>query len=433
MRDTPAPGRLRAGWERLGPGGQRFALLATAVLGVLALATAVLTLDPGPESPGGRRQKLLHNILTDADPRALGLEGLAEQVRRLEERTDRLVGSVERLATEDRSTPQPTRGSAPGPTEEVRQSVRALSAEVERLRSELERGRETPATPVREPATPAPPASRGASSASPPDRDRLFESAATVRPVAPATGVGVVGTQPSPIRVIDASTGRPGDAPADRPASEADSLFVPAGSILKGVLLTGLDAPTGRSARRDPYPALLRVKHEAILPNRFRANVRECFVVAAGFGDLSAERAYLRGETLSCVRTDGGVIEVRIDGYAVGEDGKLGVRGRLVSKQGQVLAGALAAGFLQGFGSAFQQVPVPVIASGGDRVPYQQAFSAEALQGAALSGAGRAMERLAEFYLDMAEEMFPVIEVDAGRPVEFVLNRGAALKLAHRP
>ena len=131
------------------------------------------------------------------------------------------------------------------------------------------------------------------------------------------------------------------------------------------------------------------------------------------------------------MRADGGVIEVRIDGYAVGEDGKLGVRGRLVSKQGQVLAGALAAGFLQGFGSAFQQVPV--LASPGERVPYQQAFSPEALQGAALSGAGRAMERLAEFYLDLAEEMFPVIEVDAGRPVEFVLNRGAALKLALAP
>ena len=215
-----------------------------------------------------------------------------------------------------------------------------------------------------------------------------------------------------------------------QPDTGAETVFVPAGSILRGVLLTGLDAPTGRSARRDPYPALLRVKHEALLPNRFRADVRECFLVAAGFGDLSAERAYLRAETLSCVRADGGVIEVRVDGYAVGEDGKLGVRGRLVSKQGQVLAGALAAGFLQGFGAAFQQVPVPVLAGAGDRVPYQQAFSPEALQGAALSGAGRAIERLAEFYLDMAEEMFPVIEVDAGRPVELVLNRGAALKLA---
>jgi len=31
--------------------------------------------------------------------------------------------------------------------------------------------------------------------------------------------------------------------------------------------------------------------------------------------------------------------------------------------------------------------------------------------------------------MHMAEEMFPVIEVDAGRGIEFVLNRGAPLRL----
>jgi len=30
----------------------------------------------------------------------------------------------------------------------------------------------------------------------------------------------------------------------------------------------------------------------------------------------------------------------------------------------------------------------------------------------------------------MAEQMFPVIEVDAGRGVEFILNKGTSLRLA---
>jgi conjugal transfer pilus assembly protein TraB len=34
------------------------------------------------------------------------------------------------------------------------------------------------------------------------------------------------------------------------------------------------------------------------------------------------------------VCTDGGAIEAPIDAYATGEDGKVGVRGRVVSKQG---------------------------------------------------------------------------------------------------
>jgi conjugal transfer pilus assembly protein TraB len=49
----------------------------------------------------------------------------------------------------------------------------------------------------------------------------------------------------------------------------------------------------------------------------------------------------LRSETLTCVRTDGGIIDVPLDANAVGEDGKVGVRGRLVSKQGALLGKAL--------------------------------------------------------------------------------------------
>ena len=46
-----------------------------------------------------------------------------------------------------------------------------------------------------------------------------------------------------------------------------------------------------------------------------------------------------------------------------------------------------------------------------------------------MKGVGSALDRLANCFMDMAEEMFPVIEVDAGRGIEFVLNRGATLRL----
>ncbi len=197
-------------------------------------------------------------------------------------------------------------------------------------------------------------------------------------------------------------------------------------------MITGLDAPTHESARREPFPALLRIQKEAILPNRFRADIKECFLIAAGYGDLSSERAYLRGETISCVREDGGVIETRLDSYAVGEDGKAGIRGRLVSKQGQLVAKSMMAGFLQGLAGAFDVNPVPTIQTGnaGDTQLYQQVMSQEALQGAAIKGTGKALDRVAKFYLDMAENMFPVIEVDAARKIEVIVTRGASLSLA---
>jgi conjugal transfer pilus assembly protein TraB len=218
-----------------------------------------------------------------------------------------------------------------------------------------------------------------------------------------------------------------------RTSSKEEDGFLPV-SIISGTLLTGMDAATGKGARADPIPILLRVKHEAILPNRFTVDIRECFLIASGYGDLSSERAYLRAENLSCVRDDDGVIETTLEAYAVGEDGKAGIRGRLVSKQGAVLVRAMQAGFLEAFASMFRQQPVATISTGRvDRdVQYQSNLTPQAVGSAALAGVGSALDRLAQFYLDMAEDMFPVIEVDAGRQIDFIVHRGQRLRLTER-
>ena len=49
------------------------------------------------------------------------------------------------------------------------------------------------------------------------------------------------------------------------------------------------------------------------------------------------------------------IYELHIGTFARSEDGKAGMRGRLVSKQGQLLANALIAGVASGIGQAFQQ------------------------------------------------------------------------------
>lgn len=64
-----------------------------------------------------------------------------------------------------------------------------------------------------------------------------------------------------------------------------------------------------------------------------------------------------------------GVIEAKLDSYAVGEDGKAGVRGRVVSKQGQIIAKSLMAGFLGGVSEAFDVNPVPVVSTNPAQIP----------------------------------------------------------------
>lgn len=207
-----------------------------------------------------------------------------------------------------------------------------------------------------------------------------------------------------------------------------DTTYLPAGTIMQGVLLTGMDAPTNGVGERNPVPALVRLKADAILPNRFRHDVRECFALVAGKGSLSTERVELRAETISCIRSDGRTVEARIDGYVTGEDGKVGMRGRVVTKQGAVLARSLIAGTLGGFAKALQPFSVPSVnLSGSGSVQTQRVDLGDAAQNGLMGGAEQAASGLSKFYLDLAKELFPVLEIDANRKVHIVLVRGASL------
>lgn len=215
------------------------------------------------------------------------------------------------------------------------------------------------------------------------------------------------------------------DAAGATPAPRDTRRYLPSGAFTRAVLLGGLDAPTGGQAQRNPQPVLLRLADNAILPNQFRARVKECFIVGAGYGDVSSERAYIRTESLSCVTRDGTAIDVPVKGYVAGEDGKAGMRGRLVSKQGQILANALLAGVASGIGHAFTQSSTTLSVSPlGTTSTVDPGKQLEAGLG---TGVGKALDRLAQYYISLAEKVFPVIEVDAGRSVDVVLTQGVAL------
>jgi conjugal transfer pilus assembly protein TraB len=422
-------------WEGLSPGLRRGLVVGGAVALVLALAS--LLVSAPTDKRGGRadeRKRLITNLLTDADPRAIGIEGLAERLRRLESHMDQLAVSLDKLGLGKGVDPERDalieglRRENAKQLEELRRQQAALR---EQLKIESTKPTPSPAEaalpPVKLPAeqTPGP-------SHSPRPLDRLFEPPPAGQPAQP-------GKMPMPTVGAETARGPKGlqirlIAAEPKPEDEAlpeDAVLIPAGSILRGVLLSGMDAPTGKQSRRDPYPALARIEHDAILPNRFRADVRECFLVLAGYGDLASERAYLRTEAITCVREDGGAIEVAIDAYATGEDGKVGVPGRVVSKQGKLIAQAMMASFVEGFSKMFSTVPVTTLSTtAGQSATFQNVLTPQAMQGAAVSGAGDSLDRLADFFMDMAEEMFPVIEIDAGRSIEFVLNRGATLRIA---
>ena len=232
--------------------------------------------------------------------------------------------------------------------------------------------------------------------------------------------------QPALVRVTLARPTKGEDGTAQRTEGSRQTLdtFLPV-SFTRGVLLGGLDAPTGGQSQSNPHPVLIRLSDNSVLPNRYRAEYRECFVIAAGYGDISSERAYLRTESLSCVRSDGSALEVKIQGSVYGEDGKVGMRGRLITKQGQMLANALMAGVVSGIGQGIATSNTTYSTSALGAVATTS--GSDALKAGLGAGVGKALDRLAQYYIKLAEQTFPIIEIDAGREIDVVLTKGVRI------
>lgn len=433
---------LKKHWEQLSPKAKRIAIIAGIIL-LIWLVTALFSSNKPNSSRPQKREEAVRHVLTDRDTRNVSLEGLSAEVRRLNNENTQNKREVAKLNKEleevkgnEKITPKMERELA-----ELKEKISILfehnadqateKATHQAITHDDDDDEPDEAPPVAEERI-----QKTGLEIDPSNPNSIFDSNSwPTTTLSSAVRSGVGGPPKSDSGVpsgfqIKTYEQAEEESEEDTEKNKDDSIFLPAGSILTGVFLNGIDAPTGQGARRDPFPATLRIQKEAILPNRFRADVRECFLIIAGYGDLSSERAYLRGETISCVREDGGVIESRLDSYAVGEDGKAGVRGRLVSKQGQIIAKSLMAGFLSGVSKAFDVKPIPIIDTSGNSRSYERnTMGTDWIQSAAVNGASSALDRVADFYLEMAEGMFPVIEVDAGRQIDIIISRGTSLQL----
>lgn len=197
---------------------------------------------------------------------------------------------------------------------------------------------------------------------------------------------------------------------------------LPSGSFATAVLLSGVDAPTGGAAKSNPMPVLLRLMDNGKAPNFWESGIDNCHVTGAAYGEISSERVHIRPEKISCVLINGDIIEEKITGYVTGEDGKAGMRGRLVERQGALLAKTLFAGIASGTANSinqqYQQVSTSPLGQVATIDPNRVA------EAGLSSGASSALNKLADYYLERANEMYPIIEIDANRIGELVINSG---------
>lgn len=400
---------------------------------VVGLAVALfvgplyLTLDTGDDKDHTYRPKVDKevSVLTDTPNVRIGLDNLSGQLSHAESKIRQLENRVQAMQTE-----RDAMKNEEGRDKAWRERFDALTSEMQQLKAALNANNRAAA------AADAKGKAKGkdnrGSGTSPDDSASAHEPAEYVSGNIfdrPADDLGKPRAKLT-ISVVEEPVDETAQSkPSSKKKKKSDmDFYIPAGSILTGTIITGADYPTGKGSFESPTPALIRLSKSAILPNRYTSDIRECFLLASGHGELASERAQLRAETISCIRHDGKIIESRIAAYVSGEDGKAGVKGRLVSKQGQMIARTLVSGFMSGMAEAFDYDPVPVLSTTSTgTVQYQENFSSDAAKGGIAKGAMNALDRVSEFYMDLAEQMVPVVEINAGRQVDVIVTSGSRL------
>lgn len=102
-----------------------------------------------------------------------------------------------------------------------------------------------------------------------------------------------------------------------------------------------LDASTSIQASNDPRLVLLRVTDPGTLRRKFKSDLCGCHVLAAYYGDISSVPVYMSLEKLTCTeRQTGEIVEMTVNGYVAGEDGRAGLRGVVVDRAAESIRNA---------------------------------------------------------------------------------------------
>lgn len=205
--------------------------------------------------------------------------------------------------------------------------------------------------------------------------------------------------------------------------NKVDSIDLPIG-IAVGLTINGMDAPTFQWGQQDPQPLLTSIEDKLITAMNEEIDLKGCMVLSSTHGAVSAEKAMPRLVKMNCRDKNGNLYAGSVKGWILGDDGKVGITGRLVSRQGSVLAKTFWADVLSLGGSYLRQSATATSLSPLGTVETTKQNGEQLLK----SAGGRAIERtsgrLAQFFIKIAEQIYPVVEVMPGRKVTVLFEGG---------
>ena len=260
-------------------------------------------------------------------------------------------------------------------------------------------------------------------------------AAAQALGVPPAQGAAAAAAQPArrsnDVKMVS-FTSAGGTAsridPSSSPAVYTDSPnYLPPNSMAKATVVVGVDATTNTRSQSDPLPVLLRITGPArsvygdgkLLATR----VQGCMVNGAAYGDLSSEKVYVKLQRMTCAQPGGRFAVSEVKGF-IAFGGKVGIRGRVVSREGGLTTQAFIAGLFSGVGNAFTTATkIPRIAQ-DPVLPSASEVGIQAVGG----GAATAGTTLSDYLIERAEQYQPVVEMPTGAAVEVVFLDGTFIR-----
>ena len=214
---------------------------------------------------------------------------------------------------------------------------------------------------------------------------------------------------------------------AKAPYRRSSKNYVPTGSFVTAVLIGAADANAGVNAQGDTAPILFRTIHDGILPNGKRSHIKDCFVTASVYGEISSNRGIARLQRMSCIFDKNGVeeiLDIPVKGTAF-NFGRNGIRGTPVMRNGKIIQMAGVSGLFTGLGDTAKNASSSTIT--GPAGVVSTINPSDALMnmgGSALENVG---SKLADYYIKLAEQYHPIIELNPGSIANLVFLEGFPL------
>ena len=244
-------------------------------------------------------------------------------------------------------------------------------------------------------------------------------------------------TRASEVRLIAFSGDASGTATRMVPAKTTQFTdsenYLPPNSIATAKVVVGVDATANTKSQTDPLPVVLRITGQArsvyAQGKLLKTNIVGCMVNGAAMADLSSEKVYVKLQRMTCPQPGGRVAVSEVKGF-IAFGGKTGVRGRVVSRSGNLVTQAFVAGALGGFGRGFSANSQSLLTAPSVNVNGQRSTLSptDIAQGGLGQGVAQSADMVSKYLIERAEQYQPVVEMPTGLDVEVVFLDGVFIR-----